>query len=73
LRFQNTVWWFKNYEVKTDPGGTWKKINGDKYDWALTEGVNTIQVRTVKQLGITGSTTAVKILYGENQTPSTAK
>ncbi len=73
LRFQNNMWWFKYYEVKTDPEGSWKKVNGDKYDWSLTEGINTIQVRSVNQEGIPGSVTTVKILYGDAPSPSTTR
>lgn len=66
LTFAHSMPWFKTFEVRIDDG-EWHSITGDKYNWDLIIGVNTISVRPVNLAGVKGIPTTMKIAYGTKE------
>jgi len=54
--------WFSHYEYKIN-NENWNSLTKNELDWNIPEGVHTIFVRSVNQLGVKGIITKIIIKY----------
>lgn len=59
--YNNSVW-FDYFEVSFD-GEKWTRIEGNKVERKLAEGISTIKARAINKAGVPGVSTVIKIEY----------